>query len=170
MNKIKSIIILTLLLCTTSIYAQNMYADLGIGVLDTNKIENLGVGPMARLGYLFSKPSNSLGLEVEANPMVVKTKANSDNYHNNRDMALVLGSYLVYNYQLGDSKFLLRPRIGVVFPNLGDNLYKNGTSFAYGISTMYKLNDDLSGYISYGSFGDSVHHVSMGISIGFNPN
>ncbi|PHR54179.1 MAG: hypothetical protein COA44_14120 [Arcobacter sp.] len=167
MKKIKIVIVSGLLLCATSVYAQSMYADLGIGVLDTNKIDNQGVGPMARFGYLFSDPSNSLGIEVEANPMTVKTEDNNGNNHNDRDMAIVLGTYLVYSYQVGDSQFSLRPRIGVVFPNLGDNLYKDSGSFAYGLSALYKFNDDLSGYISYGSFGSSVNHVSVGISIGF---
>ena len=151
---------------SNTIHAEELYAEIGASFVDTNKIDNVAIGPIIRGGYLFKEESNSLGLEIEANPMSVKTQ-NTGNGHNNRDMAITLGTYLVYSFQIPDTPIRLRPRIGLVFPNLGENLYKDNNSVAFGMSGLYDINKMFSVFISYGNFGSSANQYSTGLSVRF---
>jgi len=164
----KIIILVSLFVLIETSHAESTYANIGVGLLDTKKIDNVGIGPMFRLGYLFNEASNSFGLEAEANPMVVKIDNNNNNsYHSNRDMAITLASYFVYNLHIPDTQFTVRPQAGVVFPNLGDNLYEDSSSFGYGLSVIYKIKEELGIYASYGSFDSSVNHYSLGLEVSF---
>ncbi len=159
-------------LLSTSLNAGSVYVDMGMSVLDTDYTNNTGFGPIGRLGYLLGDKDNSFGLEAELNPLMVDM--DNDNLNSssgygpsNRDIALTVGTYIVYSYKIADTKFYLRPRAGVVWPNLGDNIYKDSSSFAYGLSILYNFRNNFSGYVSYGSFGSGVNGGSIGISVNF---
>jgi len=173
----KIILSASLAFFTPALYAGSIYADLGMSVMDTDYMNNTGFGPMGRLGYLFGDKANSFGIEAEANPLMVDMDGgdnNNDGNHNgsgygpsDRDIAFTIGTYLVYSYNIPNTKFYLRPRAGVVWPNLGDNIYKDSSSFGYGLSVLYNFKNNFSGYVSYGSFGSGVNGGSVGISVDF---
>jgi len=168
--KIKILVLATsLVLFSTNLSAQSVYVDIGMSVLDTDSTSSTGFGPLGRVGYLFNDKDNSFGIEAEANGLMVD-RYNIDTNHNgpsDRDIAFTLGTYLVYSYALPSTKFTLRPRAGVVFPNIGDNIYKDKSSFAYGMSLLYDFRKEFSAYLSYGSFGSGVKGASLGISVNF---
>lgn len=166
LNKI--VIFSSILILTQTGHAESAYANIGVGLLNTNKVDNVGVGPVFRLGYLFSGVSNSFGIEVEANPMRVDMKDDDNSYyHSERDMGLTLASYLVYNFEIPDTKFTVRPKAGIVFPNLGDNVYKDSSGFGYGLNVIYNFKEELGLYIGYGSFGSSANQYSAGLEVLF---
>ncbi len=157
-------------LLATNLNAGSVYVDMGMSVLDTDAMDNTGFGPIGRLGYLLGDKDNSFGLEAEVNPLMVdmgNDNSSSGYGPSNRDIAFTIGTYLVYSYNIPSTKFYLRPRAGVVWPNLGDNIYKDSSSFAYGLSVLYNFRNNFSGYISYGSFGSGVNGGSIGISVDF---
>lgn len=167
--KISKIMILaSFLILTQTSHAESTYANIGVGLLDTDSIDNVGAGPVFRLGYLFSDVSNSFGIEAEANPMRVDIKDDGNRYyHSDRDMGLILASYLVYNFEMPNTQFTVRPKAGIVFPNLGDNVYQDSSNFGYGLNVIYNFKDDLSFFVGYGSFGHSVNQYSAGLEVFF---
>ena len=155
-------------LLTQTSHAESAYANIGVGLLDTNRVDNIGIGPVFRMGYLFRDLSNSFGIEIEANPMRADLKDEDNNYyHSDRDMGLTLASYIVYNFEIPETEFTIRPKAGIVFPNLGDNVYHDSSSLGYGLNVIYNFKEDLGLYVGYGSFGTSVHQYSAGIEVLF---
>ncbi len=161
----KAILFVVSVLLSCNVQAQEVYGSAGMGLLETDEIERVGFGTMFRVGYLLSESSHSLGIEAEINPLMVKPEG--DTRHSSRDMAMTLGSYLVYNLQIPDTKIIVRPKAGLVLPNWGDRLYRDNESFAYGLSLSYYFDKELGVYASYGSFGSGVKQYSIGIELLF---
>jgi len=174
-NKYLLIASLLILVTFSSVNAGSNYASVGISVVDTDEIDGSGVGPLLKLGHFFGDSKNAFGLEIEANPM----RADMQDDHNatysggsssssgmGGDIAITFGTSLVYNYNILDTGFSIRPKIGVLFPNIGDDIYKDSTTFSYGGSVLYDFGG-ADGYISYDTFGSGTNRYSLGIAFEF---
>lgn len=175
-NKLLFIALALSLSLSTTVAEDNTYGSVGISVVDTDELDGTGVGPLFKLGYLFSDKKNSFGVEIEANPMFADMdNNNSDESYGNSsnrssgmgsDFAMTLGTSLVYNYEIGRSGFTFRPKLGVILPNIGEDIYADSTSLSYGASMIYDFGG-ANGYISYDSLGSSTSRYSLGVMIWF---
>lgn len=173
-NRLLFIILVISLSISISIAKDNTYGSIGISVVDTDEFDSTGVGPLFKFGYLLGDKKNTLGIEIEANPMFADM--NNDNntsgsFRNsgsgmNGDFAMTLGTSIIYNFEIPRSNFTIRPRVGVIFPNIGEDIYKDSTSFSYGASVLYDFGG-IDGYLSYDSFGSSASRYSLGVAFGF---
>jgi len=167
---------LAVLMLVSSVYAGSNYASAGISVVDTDELDGSGVGPLLKVGHFFGESKNAFGIEIEANPMRadMEDDHNSTNggYYNNSssgmggDFAITLGTSLVYNYNIDNTGFSIRPKVGVLFPNISDDIYKDSTAFSYGASVLYDFGG-ADGYISYDTFGSGTNRYSLGVAFEF---
>ena len=159
----------------SSVYAGSNYGSVGISVVDTDEIDGSGVGPLVKLGHFFGDSKNAFGIEIEANPM----RADMEDDHNSTygggysssggmggDFALTFGTSIVYNYNIDNTGFSIRPKVGVLFPNISDDIYKDSTAFSYGGSVLYDFGG-ADGYISYDTFGSGTNRYSLGVAFKF---
>ena len=171
---------------TSSVYAGSNYGSAGLSVVNTDDIDGSGIGLLLKAGHLFGESKNAFGVEVEVNPMRVDKEENNNygtyyngygygyrgNYNNSSsgmggsDFSVTIGTSLIYNYKISNTGFTIRPKIGVLFPNIGEDIYKDSTTFSYGASAIYNF-AGVDAYISYDSFGSGANRYSLGLTFKF---
>jgi len=130
-----------------------------------------GAGVVLRGGMTFDSVLEHFGAEVELTKSIVDPKVNKDGIAG-RDKVNVttFAAYAVYRIPVVD-KFYVKPRFGVILPNLGGAKYANGdyvvnsrnVTFSSGIGVGYQVMDHLDIYMDYTVLGEAVTNYAAGV-------
>ncbi|UFS61693.1 porin family protein [Sulfurimonas sp. HSL-3221] len=168
MKKIGSIA--AALLLTSSLYAQQQgsngfYVGAGIGLEAMPKHVDDGVGLAIKGGVELDNVLKNLGVEAELSTSLVAPEISNSN---NKIDVTTLGVYATYTIDIPGSAFKVRPKFGLILPNLGDELHSRGDlAISGGIAGMYELNNQLDLYVEYVNTSEAMNNYMIGLAVNF---
>ncbi len=119
-----------------------------------------GMGIVLRGGATLDSVLKNFGVEAEL------TKSVADPKLWGADMnVLTLASYAVYNIKI--KRFYVKPRFGIILPNLGDDTNSRDLGFSSGIGGGFALTKKMNVYVDYTILGESVSNWGAGVEYKF---
>ena len=162
------------LLATALISTSAMAAEVGFygggglafeAVPDTADLK-MGLGVVLRGGMTLDSLLENFAVEVEITKSVIDPKferPGSDIKYN----VTTLATYAVYRINIVDD-FYVKPRFGVIFPNLGDDMVNSrDITFSSGIGGGYSVMENLDVYVDYTVLGEGVTNYGAGVEYHF---
>lgn len=145
---------------------QSIYAGVGLGVMATDDNGDAGLGLSLKAGTYLDSVLKGMGIQAELN------KSLSDPEHDNRNFdrdinVMTLALYTSYDILIPNSEFTLRPRIGVIMPNLNDDIDSRDLILSSGFGVLYDLQDNLRLYADYTVLGEAISNYSVGVEVKF---
>lgn len=136
----------------------------------------MGLGVVLRGGMTLDTVMENFGAEVELTKSVVDPKLNyKGDAGRDKVNVTTLAAYAVYRIPV-TSKIYVKPRFGIIFPNLGGAEYE-GTSdsivnsrditFSSGIGGGFTVLDHLDIYVDYTVIGESITNYGAGVEYHF---
>jgi opacity protein-like surface antigen len=163
-------LLLTLAILTSMSYAQEtdtvnqgLYVGAGLGILATDDKGSAGIGLSLKAGVSLDETLKGFGLQLELN----KSISDPENA-NHKDIDLMtMAAYTTFDITIPNSKVALRPRIGVILPNLKDDIDSRDVILSSGFGMTYALQDNMRLYADYTVLGESISNYSAGLEIKF---
>jgi len=163
----KTLLALTLVACVmhaeSTTTDQGLYAGVGLGIMATDDKGDAGIGVSLKAGLSLEDTLKGLGLQVELN----KSLSDPENRNNNDIDVLTMAVYTTFDIEIPNSKVTLRPRIGMILPNMKDDIDSRDVILSSGFGMMYALEDNLRLYADYTVLGESISNYSAGLEIKF---
>lgn len=178
----------TALLATAVLSSGAMATDVGFyagggfafeAVPDNSQDWEMGLGIVLRGGMTLDAVLENFAVEVELTKSLVDPKVDYENFttNNNRDKVNVttLATYAVYRIPVG-GKFYVKPRFGIIFPNLGgaeydgsnDNVVNSrDVTFSSGIGGGLTVMNHLDVYVDYTVIGENIKNYGAGVEYHF---
>lgn len=142
---------------------QGLYAGAGLSVMATDDNGDAGMGLSLRAGAALDDVLKGLGIQVELN----KSLTDPEN-GNNRDIdVMTMAAYTTFDIQIPNSKVTLRPKIGVILPNLNDDIDSRDLILSSGFGMTYAVENNLRLYADYTVLGQAISNYSAGVEIKF---
>jgi hypothetical protein len=85
---------------------------------------------------------------------------------NNIDV-LTLGLYTTYTIAIPNSPVSVRPKFGVILPNLSDDLNSRDVALSTGVAGLFNLNEQIDIYAEYVNTSESMNNYMVGVEINF---
>lgn len=163
----KTLLALTLLACLVNAEStttdQGLYVGTGLGILATDDNGDAGLGLSLKAGLSLEDTLKGLGLQVELN----KSLSDPENGGGRDIDVLTLAAYTTFDIEIPNSKVTLRPRIGVILPNMKDDIDSRDLILSPGFGMTYALQDNMRLYADYTVLGESISNYSAGLEIKF---
>lgn len=163
-------VLLTLLVLASISYAQEMdtvdqglYAGAGLGILATDKDGSAGIGLSLRAGVALDNTLKGLGLQLELN----KSLSDPENANSKDIDVMTMAAYTTFDIIIPNSKVTLRPKIGVILPNMKDDIDSRDVILSPGFGATYAIQDNMRLYADYTVLGESISNYSVGLEIKF---
>lgn len=124
----------------------------------------MGAGVVLRGGITLDAVLQNFAAEVEITKSVIDPKLSfKGNASRDNVNVTTLAAYAVYRIPVVD-RFYVKPRFGVIFPNLGDDVVNSrDITFSSGIGAGYEVIDHLDVYIDYTVLGESITNYGAGV-------
>jgi len=179
-----AVTLLTTAALTSALVAEGMsfYAGGGLAIEAVPDYDGLSMGTaiVLRGGMNLPMVLEGFGTEVELTKSVVdpseeNSKCNGYDFfggctsYSATDVSiLTLGAYAVYTIPLGE-KFYVKPRFGIILPNLGDDKSANSRdiTFSSGIGGGFKVMEQMNIYVDYTVIGEFVTNYGAGVEYHF---
>jgi len=162
--------LLTVGLLSTLVFAQQVssstqsaYVGAGAGILAGSKDVDAGLGLSVRGGISLPSTIKGMGVQVELNKSVIDPKFKSFAKYD----VTTLAAYTTYDIAINDSGFSLRPKIGVILPNLGDDIDSRDLILSSGFGATYKVQNNMHLYADYTVLGSAISNYSAGVEFSF---
>ncbi|MGB6018920.1 MAG: outer membrane beta-barrel protein [Sulfurimonadaceae bacterium] len=134
----------------------------------------MGLGVVLRGGMTLDAVLENFGAEVELTKSVIDPKLTYKSASQDNVNVTTLATYAVYRIPVGN-KFYVKPRFGIIFPNLGGEEYSNGDNvvnsrditFSSGIGGGFTVMDHMDVYIDYTVIGESITNYGAGVEYHF---
>ncbi len=164
----KFILVLLVLISTTGVLSaqvkQDLYAGAALGFMAVPDGADTGLGLALKVGTALDDVLENLAAEVEIQKSIINPEYGS------RDVdILTLAGYAVYNIKIPSSEFTVKPKFGVILPNLGDDESVNSRNYGFssGLDVVLKISNDMHGYVGYTNLGENVNTYNVGIELHF---
>jgi len=159
--------ILTLAVLTSSLMAQEtmqgLYFGAGVGFEAMPKDFDNGMGLSVKGGTALNQVLEYLGAEAELTTSVIPPQ-----YPGGKDInVFTMGAYATYTIVIPDSPISVRPKFGVILPNLGDDINSRDIALSTGIAGVMKVNKQLNAYVEYVNASEWMNNYMVGIEVGF---
>lgn len=164
-------VLLALMLAATLSHAQQkteqpqqtLYGGLGLGIMATDDNSDAGIGLSLRGGLALDSVLKGFGLQAELN----KSITDPENARHRDIDVMTFALYTTYEIKIPDSKAALRPKIGVILPNLNDDIDSRDLILSSGFGLTYDIEKNLRLYADYTVLGEKISHYSAGLEIKF---
>jgi hypothetical protein len=167
MNMKKSAVILTAALLSSALFAQEqrngVYLGAGLGLEAMPKHVDNGLGLSVKGGVALDQLLSHLGAEAELTTSLVAPEYSSDK---NIDV-FTLGVYATYTIDIPNSPVAVRPKFGVILPNLADEINSRDVALSTGVAGLLKLNDQLDAYVEYVNTSEMMNNYMVGVEVNF---
>lgn len=167
MKKIAAIVACTGILSISSLYADtipnNLYVGGGFNVDGVPSAYTTGVGMELKVGAHLDQILPRLGVEAEYTGSLTDPK-NPNNHNINIQ---TLGGYVTYDIYFRNSPIFVRPRFGVVLPNLGDKINSRDARLSAGADVGINISKSVSAYIGYTNISEVIDNYTVGIEYNF---
>ncbi len=142
---------------------QGLYGGAGVGIMATNKHGDAGLGLSLRGGVELDSALEGLGIQVELN----KSLSDPENAANQDIDVMTLATYATFDIDIPSSNVTLRPKIGVILPNMKDDIDSRDIILSSGFGMTYKIDGNLRLYADYTVLGEAISNYSAGLEIKF---
>lgn len=169
----KMVAVLSAFLLSSTLYSADSdnglsgaYVGVGLAIEAVPKhADEYGVGLVLKGGMALPQLFEGLGAEVE----LTKSLSDPEDGAGHGVSILTLAGYVTYDITIPDSPFSVRPRAGIILPNLGDNESVNSRDFGFslGVAGVYALNEQLNAYVDYTVLGEYITNYTAGIELKF---
>jgi|GEM_PF-2211397 hypothetical protein len=170
----KIILALSMLgLLVSSAYAEgkkSVYMGVGFGVMAVPEESDAGVGISVKGGMELDNILKNLGMELELQKSIVDPDYHYYYHHNDTNVnILTLAVYATYDIIIPSSAATLRPRFGIILPNLGDTKSVNTRNYGLssGLDITYKVSQKVKIYTGYTNLGENVNTYLVGMEYHF---
>ena len=177
MKKLTKALLATVLITNAVVAAEvGFYAGGGIAFEAVPKDNwKMGLGLVLRGGMTLDSVLEGFAAELELTKSIVDPKVDFEG-GSDKDKVNVttLATYAVYRIPITD-KIYVKPRFGIIFPNLGGEEYWNGNdivnsrdiTFSSGIGGGFTVMEHLDVYIDYTVIGESITNYGAGVEYHF---
>lgn len=156
----------TLLVAKDDMGLSGVYGGVGLAIQAVpDGWDEHGIGLVLKGGMALPRLLDDLGAEVE-----LTTSISDPQYVNGADVSiLTLAGYMTYTIEIPGTQFAVRPRAGIILPNLGDSDSVNSRSLGLttGIAGLITLNEQLDAYVDYTNLGENINNYTVGIELKF---
>jgi len=164
----KTAVILTAaLLSSTALFAQEqtngLYVGAGIGLEAMPEHVDNGFGLSVKGGVALDQVLKNFGVEAELTTSLVAPEYNSGK---NIDV-LTLGAYATYTIVIPNAPVSVRPKFGVILPNLADEINSRDVALSTGVAGLLKVSDQLNAYIEYVNTSEMMNNYMIGVEVNF---
>lgn len=149
----------------TSSNNQELYLGAGLGVMATDDNGDDGIGLSLRAGVPLNNVLKGFGLQLELNKSLVDPERNR-NWNSDIDV-VTFATYATFDIVIPHSKVTLRPKIGVILPNLDDDIDSRDLILSSGFGMTYSVEHNVRLYLDYTVLGEQISNYSAGIEIKF---
>lgn len=147
---------------------QGLYAGAGLGVMATDDHGDAGLGLSLRAGAALDSVLKGLGIQFELNKSLSDPEHNyNNNFRDNDIEVLTLGTYATFDIAIPNTKATLRPKIGVILPNLDDNIDSRDVILSSGFGMTYAIDSSVRLYADYTVLGEAISNYSAGLEFKF---
>ncbi len=160
-------VLLMLLSIAGTTYAQEkqgVYVGAGLGMMAVPKDADAGIGLALKVGFSLQSILKNLAAEVEIQKSLMNPKYGGKEY----DITTFAG-YAVYNIDIPSSDFTIKPKFGIILPNLGDEESVNSRNYGFssGLDVALKISDEMKLYVGYTNLGENVNTYNVGVELHF---
>ena len=179
MKKLTNALLATVVLSSGVMAAEvGFYAGGGLAfeaVPNNSQDWEMGMGVVLRGGMTLDAVLENFAVEVELTKSLADPKVNyKGNESRDKVNVTTLATYAVYRIPVTD-KIYVKPRFGIIFPNLGGAEYWNGdnvvnsrdVTFSSGIGGGFTVMDHLDVYVDYTVIGESITNYGAGVEYHF---
>jgi len=161
------LVLIVALSIVSGAYAQNkqdVYVGGALGIMAVPDGADAGVGLAVKVGFGLESVLEHLAAEVE----IQKSIMNPEYGRVDVDI-LTLAGYAVYNINIPSSQITLKPKFGIILPNLGDDESVNSRNYGFssGLDVVLKISNEMNGYVGYTNLGENVNTYNVGIELHF---
>jgi len=168
MKKFTKALLATAMIANTVMAAEvGFYGGGGLAFEAVPKDDNLkmGLGIVLRGGMTLDSVLENFAVEVEFTKSLLDPKYDYSAYTNKVNVT-TLATYAVYRIPITD-KIYVKPRFGIIFPNLGDDTNSRDITFSSGIGGGFTVMDHLDVYVDYTVIGEFVTNYAAGVEYHF---
>ena len=177
MKKLTKALLATAIIANTVMAAEvGFYAGGGLAFEAVPKDDNLkmGLGVVLRGGMTLDSVLENFAVEVEFTKSVLDPKYDYS-IGDDKINVTTLAAYAVYRIPITD-KIYVKPRFGVIFPNLGGEQYvgtnrsvvnSRDITFSSGIGGGFTVIEHLDVYVDYTVIGEFVTNYGAGVEYHF---
>lgn len=128
------------------------------------KHEDNGVGLLIKAGKKLDAVMKNLGVEAEMTASLMDPEFNGK-----KADILTLATYVTYDIEVPKIPLTVRPRFGVIAPNLGDNesVHSRNLGLSTGLLAAYRITPHVSLFIDYTNLGEKVNNYGLGAEFNF---
>lgn len=168
MRKLSKSLLATALLSSAVMATEvGFYAGGGLALeaVPANANLHMGLGAVVRGGMTLDSVLENFGIEAELTKSVIDPKMDwptGDVKINVTSMA----AYAVYRIPVV-KKLYVKPRFGLILPNLGDEINSRDITFSSGIGAGYTVMDHLDVYVDYTVLGETITNYGAGVEFHF---
>jgi hypothetical protein len=163
----KIAVILAAMLLSSPLLAQEQhsdyYASAGIGVEAMPEDYDGGIGLSVKGGMKLDQVLPHFGAEAELTTSLVSPQNPAGNDIN----VFTLGAYATYTIVIPNSSVSVRPKFGLIFPNLSDDINSRDIAVSSGLAGLFKLNKQMDLYVEYVNASEYMNNYMVGLEVGF---
>ena len=158
-------IFLSSLMLSSSLFAQGngVYMGVGFGIEAMPKEFDDGVGLALKAGVGLDQVLPHLGVEAELSTSL----ASPETPGGQKIDILTIGAYATYTIAIPGSPFSVRPKFGVILPNLSDDLHSRDVAISGGIAGVLEFNRQLDLYLEYVNTSETMNNYMLGLQVNF---
>ena len=153
----------------SSLYAQapqeenSFYVAAGLGLEAMPKDYDNGLGLSVKGGAILNELMHNFGVEAELTTSLISP----EQPHGNDINVFTLGAYATYTIDIPNSAFAVRPKLGLIFPNLSDEINSYDIAVSSGVAALMKINKQMKAYIEYENESEAMNNYMIGLEMSF---
>ena len=166
MKKLTKALLATVLITNAVVAAEvGFYAGGGIAFEAVPKHHDFGMGIVLRGGMTLDSVLDNFAVEAEFTKSLLDPKYDYG-FGNEKINVTTLATYAVYRIPITD-KIYVKPRFGLIFPNLGDDTNSRDVTFSSGIGGGFTVMEHLDVYVDYTVIGEGITNYAAGVEYHF---
>lgn len=122
-----------------------------------------GIGMNLKVGAHIDQVLPKLGLEAE----YTRSMSEPKNPASQKIKVQTVAAYLTYDICFKNSPMFVRPRVGVMLPNVGDKINSRDFGLSSGADVGVAISRSVSAYFGYTNMGETINNYTLGVEIYF---
>lgn len=142
--------------------SQGLHIGAGVGLEAMPKGFDNGAGLSLRGGTELNQLLEYLGAEAELTTSLISPKAGGQKIN-----VFTMALYTNYTIVFPESPVSVRPKFGVILPNLGDDIHSRDIALSTGVAALLKVNEQMSAFVEYTNASERMNNYMVGVEVGF---
>ena len=158
-------IFMSSLMLSSSLLAQGngVYMGVGLGIEAMPKAYDDGVGLALKGGVGLDRLLPHLGVEAELSSSL----ASPETPGGEKIDIVTGGLYATYTIAIPGSPFSVRPKFGLILPNLSDDIHSRDVAISGGIAGVLEFSRQLDLYLEYVNTSETMNNYVLGLQVNF---